>query len=414
MVAEAAAERLSPQAAADTAAVVVVPPLPSRRLVLVLTIACAVSVANLYYNQPLLAQMARSFGVTEADAGAIPTLTQVGYAIGLCLIVPLGDMVERRRLILVLLALVSMALAGAALAPTLPFLAIASTAIGITTVVPQVLLPFAAQIAPAAQRGRTLGTIMGGLLFGILLSRTVGGFIGAALGWRAMFWTAAGLMIALMGIVRLLFPVSRPPHQMTYSGLLRSVVQLAREQPLLRESALLGALLFGAFSAFWATLAYQLASPAFRLGAGEAGLFGLVGAVGAAAAPVVGRLADSRSLRFLVGAGAAITLASYAVFFLGGQHLWGLVIGVILLDLGVQAAQVANQTRVYSLVPTASSRLNTFYMTSYFIGGSLGSLLGTVGWAHGGWPGVCIAGALLSAAAIGVNAISSLRGAGQS
>ena len=382
----------------------------NRPLVLTMAVACAISVANLYYNQPLLALMARSFGVTETQVGVIPTLSQIGYAVGLGLLAPLGDIRERRRLILVMLCAVSAALASAALSPTLSLLALASLTIGLTTVVPQMLIPFAVHLSPPAARGRTVGIMMGGLLLGILLSRTVAGFVGAGPGWRAMYWIGAGLMLVLAGVLRLLLPESHPPeHALTYGGLLRSVVRLAREQPVLREAALSGALLFAAFSAFWATLVFHLSSPAFRLGSEAAGLFGLVGAVGALAAPVIGRLADRHSPQFLVGLGTGITLASYLAFWAVGGSLWGLILGVVLLDLGVHAAQVSNQTRVYSLLPAATSRLNTVYMVAYFVGGSAGSLLGTLGWSAGRWNGVCLVGVALTGTALLTHGLAAAR-----
>jgi predicted MFS family arabinose efflux permease len=375
----------------------------SRGLTLTMAVACAFTVANLYYNQPLLALIARDFGVTEAQVGAVPTSSQVGYALGVGLLVPLGDITERRRLILLMLGLVSASLVAMALAPTLLLLTAASLAVGLTTVVPQMLLPFAVHLTAPGERGRTVGTVVSGLLLGILLSRTVAGFVGAGLGWRAMFWIAAGLMLALAVVLRLLLPESRPESHgggLSYAGLLRSVARLGIEQPILREAAVSGALVFGAFSAFWATLVFHLSSPQFHLGPQAAGLFGLIGAVGALAAPVTGRLADRKSPRFLVGVATAVILASYVVFRAAGAHLWGLIIGVLLLDLGVQAAQVSNQTRVYGLIPGASSRLNTVYMVSCFVGGSAGSLLGSFGWNRGGWGGVCLAGGGMAALAL--------------
>lgn len=394
---------------AEVRAGVAVPASIDRGLVRLLAVASCVSVANLYYNQPLLARIAASFHVPAAAVGAVPTLSQFGYATGLALIVPLGDLVARRRLVSTLLALVSVALVCAALAPTLTLLILASYAIGVTTVVPQVLVPYAAQLAPPAERGRTVGTVISGILLGILLSRAASGLVAQAFGWRTIFWVGAGLMIALAIVLRLRLPAGTPSARMGYGALLRSVLVLAREQRVLREAALSGALLFGSFSVFWATLAFHLASPTFRLGEREAGLFGLIGAVGALAAPIAGRHADKHSARFLVGIASAITLASFGVFFAGGQTLAGLIAGVILLDLGVQAGQVSNQTRIYAIAPEMASRINTFYMTSYFIGGATGSLLGALGWSRAGWPGVCAAGALLSGLALAWNAWASVR-----
>jgi predicted MFS family arabinose efflux permease len=358
-----------------------------------MAVICAVSVANLYYNQPLLGLMAADFHVPARQVGLIPTLTQIGYALGMLLFVPLGDRFEWRSLIAGMLGAVALALCGAALAPGVGWLAAASLLVGVTTIVPQLILPFAAGLARPEQRGRVIGAIMGGLLTGILAARTVSGFVGAHFGWRSMYWIAAAMMVLLALLSLLALPRSRPAHAHGYWELLRSLGPLVREHVVLREAALFGAMAFGAFSAFWSTLVFLLAGPPFHYGSDVAGLFGLVGIVGAAGAPIVGRLADRQAARTVVGYALVITLAAFAVFALSGRSLAGLVVGVILLDMGVQANQVANQTRIYSLAPGAHGRLNTVYMVSYFIGGSTGSLLGTFAWSVARWPGVCAAGA---------------------
>ena len=383
----------------------------SRALVLILAVASAFAVANLYYNQPLLAEIARSLHVTQAQAGIVPTMTQIGYATGLLFLVPLGDIVERRRLIVLMLGGVTVALVAAANARGLIPLTIFSYAIGVTTVVPQMLIPFGVHLSAPSQRGKTVGNIMSGLLLGILLSRTAAGFVGAHLGWRAVYAIASGLMVVLAVILRLLLPTSPPTQRLGYGPLLKSVFRLMVDQPLLREAALSGALIFGAFSAFWATLAFLLSSPAYNYGAQAAGLFGLVGAVGALAASAAGRLSDRYSPRVLVGGAALVTTLSYVVFYaFGGRSILALVIGVILLDLGVQGAQVTNQTRVYNLIAGASSRLNTAYMTTYFIGGALGSALAARGWSAAGWSGVCLAGGAMAGAALVANLVASRLG----
>ena len=363
-----------------------------RSLLVTMAIASGLAAANLYYCQPLLNQIAHSLHVTQAQVGILPPLNQVGYATGLLLLVPLGDILERRRVIIVLFGLVTLWLLLAANAPTLTVLAIASYLTGVTTIMAQMLLPFAITLSKPEERGKVVGSIMSGLLLGILLSRTVSGFVGDTLGWRWMYGLAACVMVCVAMVLRVLLPESPPQSAMSYFNLLRSVVQMAREQPVLRQSAFSGGILFACFSAFWATLVFLLASPAYGYGPKIAGLFGLVGAAGALAAPVTGRLADTRSPRLLVGLMLFLVLASYVFFLAFGLHLWGLIIGVIALDWGVQAGHVANQTRVYALVPGAQSRLNTVYMSSYFIGGSCGSYLGALGWSRAGWNGVCAVG----------------------
>lgn len=380
-----------------------------RRLVFIMAIACGLSVANLYYIQPVLADIGREFRVSVGQVGIFATLSQLGYALGLLLVVPLGDRYNRRTLIISMLCAVTVALVATALAPTLPLLSVASFAVGVTTVVPQLIIPLAASMAYEHERGRVVGTVMSGLLIGILLARTVSGFVSAQLGWRAMYWIAAGLMILLALVLRFLLPPDRPQSDMSYSQLLRSLWGLLRNEPGLRETCFFGAMGFAAFSAFWATLSFLLKTPPYHFGSEVVGLFGLVGVVGALAASLVGRLADRIEIRKTIGMALLILLASFVMFWLTGQFIWGLIIGVILLDLGAQANQVSNQARVYSLNPAARNRLNTIYMVSYFIGGSLGSFLGTYGWSVAGWSGVCIVSLLLLLAAVVVYIISGRR-----
>jgi predicted MFS family arabinose efflux permease len=371
-----------------------------RKMIWVLAVACALGAANLYYAQPLLADIARNFAVSEGTVGFIATLTQLGFTLGLLLLVPLGDAIERRHLVPLALLGVTLSLIAIALAPSIGFLAVASIAMGVTTVVPQIIVPLAATLAAPHERGRVVGGIMSGLLIGVLFARTVSGFIGAQFGWRTMYWIAAGTMLLLAGLLRGILPKERPSTRIRYPHLLHSLWGLLREEPILRECSLFGAMGFGAFSVFWVTLSFFLQTPPYHFGSTVAGLFGLVGIAGALAATVVGRLADRISARAITGVVTACSFASFLAFWLLGHWLWGLVVGVILLDLGTQGIHISNQTRIYSLRPEARSRLNTVYMVSYFLGGSLGSLLGTYGWSIAGWNGVCFVGALMLATAL--------------
>lgn len=354
-----------------------------------LAVTAGISVANLYYNQPLLPQIGRSFGYGDGRTGLVSTTTQIGYAIGLLLFVPLGDIVERRRLMTSLLVAVAASLGAAAAAPSLGWLALASLAIGITTVVPQLVIPYGAGLVPAAERGRVVGHIMGGLLIGILAARVVSGAVGALAGWRTMFAAAAVTMLALAIALAWLLPASPPTSTMRYPELLRSLVTLARREAVLQDASFIGALVFLAFSAFWTTLAFRLEWPPLHYGSTVAGAFGLVGIVGASAAPLIGRRADRTSPRRTVGLGLAVIVAAFLLFATGGHTLAGLVAGVIILDAGMQAVGVSNQARIYRLPAEAHSRLNTVYMTTYFAGGSLGSALGAWAWGHWRWAGVC-------------------------
>jgi predicted MFS family arabinose efflux permease len=358
--------------------------------------ACGISVANIYYNQPLLTQMGGAY---------LPVYTQIGAGLGMFLFVPLGDMFERRRLIVLVSTATALAAILTALSPNLALLSAASLLLGLTSIVPHLILPFAAQISAPSERGRVVGTVLSGLLIGILAARTVSGFLGAALGWRAVYWIAAALMLTLAFTLGRQLPKSEPTASLTYPQLLASLATLIKKQPLLREASLIGGLLFGAFSVFWATLVYRLAAPPLHYGSRTAGLFGLVGVAGALAAAAVGRIADRKGPRYTVGIGIVITAASYVVFAVTGTTLWGLIAGVILLDLGVQAAHVSNQTRIYSLIPEARSRLNTVYMVTYFLGGSAGSALGAYGWKLARWNGVCASGLLLSLLALAIHKV---------
>jgi len=371
-------------------------PLPTRQLdaalVWLMALTCWLVVANIYYNQPLLVAIGRTFHISDSRASLVATATQVGYTLGMVLVVPLGDMLERKRLILWMLLAATVCLGAAALAPSFALLAVASVLIGICSSVPQLLLPMAATLAPEADRGRIVGRVMSGLLIGILLSRTVSGYVGAHLGWRVVFEGAAGLMLALAALLAWRLPRDRPAFAGTYTSLMQSLGTLVRELPALRRSALVGAAIFASFSVFWTTLAFYLAGPAYRYGSDVAGFFGLVGALGALAAPLAGKVADTRGPRYAITVGIALALAAYALLGAGGGYLVGLVLGVILLDVGVQSAHISNQTLVFSLRPEARSRLNTVYMTGYFTGGSLGSVIGGLAWMHFGWPGVCVVG----------------------
>ena len=373
-------------------------------LVWLMAASCGLVVANIYYNQPLLVAIGRTFDVADSQASLLTTVTQVGYALGMLLLVPLGDKLERKRLITWLLLGAAGCLGTAALAPSFGALLAASVLVGVCSAVPQLLLPLAAHLAPEADRGRVVGRVMSGLLLGILLSRTASGYVGAHLGWRTVFGGAAGLMLVLAALLAWLLPRQQPSYRGTYGALLQSVLALVRELPALRQAALVGGSVFGAFSVFWTALTFYLAGAPYHYGSDKAGFFGLIGAAGALAAPLAGRMADQRGPRFAIVGGVALALAAYVVLGLGGGYLAGLVLGVLLLDAGVQTAHIGNQTLVFSLRPEARSRLNTVYMTTYFTGGALGSVLGGWAWAHYHWPGVCLAGAAFAALALALAA----------
>jgi predicted MFS family arabinose efflux permease len=356
----------------------------------------------LYYNQPILALMSRSFEVPLSQIGLIPTLTQLGYALGMFLFLPLGDRSDRRKLIVGLS--VSNAIALCCNAGTTQFvtLAIASLVNGMTAVTPQLLVPFAAQLATPEQRGRTIGKVMSGLLLGIVLSRLFSGTVGTVLGWRSLFWIGAMLMLGLAIVLMIVLPKqSSSPVQLSYFTLLKSLPQLLAQYPLLQDCALNGAMFFGAYSGFWATLPFLLERPPLGYGSQVAGMFGLVGFAGTAAALWVGKLADRTSPRLTVKLAIALITLSFGVLFGLRREIMGLMIGATLLDLGTQTGQVSNQARIYTLPISALNRITTIYMVSYFLGGSLGSYASTIAWSLAGWNGGCAIG-------LGMMAIASL------
>lgn len=368
-----------------------------------MAIGSGLSVANLYYSQPLLERIADDFSVSASRMGIVSTLTQVGYGLGMLALAPLGDLLERRKLIVALLGATALTLAAVAASPSFAWLAAASFALGAATVTPQIIIPFAAAIAEPHERGKVVGTVMSGLLIGILLARTASGFLGSHLGWRAVFWLAAALMVGLMGVMAKAMPRSTPTLAgVSYGSLMRSLGGLVRDLPALRSSALFGGLAFASFSVFWTVLAFHLAGPPFGYGSDVVGLFGLVGAAGALAAPLVGSFADRRGSRWSIGLGLLLMLSAYVVLGVFGGSLTGLVVGVLLLDVGTQSNHISNQTRIYGLLPEARSRLNTVYMVSFFFGGALGSAAGAAAWPRYGWPGACAVGAGFVVAALAV------------
>lgn len=366
-----------------------------NKILLMMAVISGVAVANLYYNQPLLPVIAESFQASTQQVGLIPMMTQIGYALGLLLFVPLGDIVERRRLIVIMLIATALSLVIAALSPNISGLIFASLLIGMTTVIPQLVIPFAVFLVVPEKRGKAVGMVMSGLFIGIVLARITSGFVGENWGWRSMYFAASCLMILMAVISTVVLPKAKPSITLSYSQLILSLGSLIREQSLLRQVALVGAMSFGAYSIFWSTMAFFLNAAPLNYSSQVAGLFGLVGIAGAIAAIVAGRMADRKNPRLISILGVMISTSSFLVFMLAKYQLWGLILGVILLDLGVQTTQISNQAQIYSLPTKIHSRLNTVYMVSYFVGGAMGSYWGNYAWNNWQWSGVCGVGLCL-------------------
>jgi len=382
------------------------PPAPlSRGLTVLLAAGAGFAVAALYYSQPMLGVVGAETGASDRAIGWIPTLTQLGYAFGLLLLGPLGDRYDRRHIILLKATVLALALLAAALAPNLGLLLAASLTIGLSATLAQDIVPAAAAMAAPEHRGKVVGTVMTGLLLGILLSRVVAGAVAEHLGWRSMFWIAAVSVAGLAAVLLRGLPSQPPTASLRYAALLGSLATLWRRHPGLRRAALAQGLLALGFSAFWSTLAVMLHRAPFGLGAAAAGAFGLAGAFGALAAPLAGKFADRRGPGLVTRLGASLVLASFAAMFsfpwLSAQHqLWVLALTAVGFDLGVQASLIAHQTLIYGIEPEARSRLNAVLMVGVFSGMSLGASLGSLALASFGWMGVTVLATLAAAGAL--------------
>jgi predicted MFS family arabinose efflux permease len=363
-----------------------------RGPLLLLAVAAGLGVANLYYAQPLAAMMASSFGVSAGAIGLSLTACQLGYALGMLLLVPLGDGRERRRLMVQTSVATAIAALLVAFSPSYAVLVVASAVLGFSSCLPQMTVPFAVGLVNRDERGAAIGTVMSGLLTGILLSRTASGLLAAALGWRGTFVGAALAMAILALVLRLSLSTQRPAEPLAWRAIVVSLPGVLRAEPLLRKHALLGALGFASFSVFWATLSFQLAT--LGEGARTAGLFGVLGLAGVAVAAPIGRHADRLGTGRVNATALTVLAASFALFVVAGRSLLGLAIGVVLLDVGMQANHLTNQTVIFGLTPALRNRVNAIYMVVFFIGGAVGTTVGSLAWELARWNGVCVAGAL--------------------
>jgi predicted MFS family arabinose efflux permease len=384
----------------------------SRRLVLLLAFTTGAAVANMYYAQPLLHTLGHAFGVGTATTGLLVTIGQIGYVLGLAFLVPLGDLVERRNLISVSLGALAAGQALAAIAPNLAVFATAVLFVGGATFIGQVIVPLSSQLAQPHERGKVVGTVMSGLLLGVLLSRTLSGVIAELFGWRVVFAFAAVAMLVLAAVLRRALPRIEPTSDLPYRAALRSVLTLIRSEPVLRQRMVLGGCAFGAFSILWTSIAFLLSGvhgSHYHYDNATIGLFGLAGVAGACAAQLAGRLADRGHGAATTTATLVATLASWLVLDLGSRSVIVLILGIMLLDLGVQGTQISNQSAIYRLHADARSRITTAYMSAYFLGGVLCSSVTGALYASDGWAAVCVFGGLVSLFGLGTWMLTAAR-----
>lgn len=372
----------------------------TRGLVILFAFCCGAIVANLYYAQPIVELIAPALGLSPEHAGLIVSLTQIGYAAGLLFLVPLADLLENRRLMMISVAVAGVSLLLAAITEHPGIFLGLSLLVGFSSVAVQMLIPLAAHLAPEHSRGQVVGNIMGGLLLGILLARPLASLIADHFGWRCVFYVAAAVMLFILFVIALNIPRRQPDHRASYGQLMASLVTLLRRYPALRQRAVYQGLMFAAFSLFWTASPIYLAR-VHSLSQSQIALFALVGAVGAASAPLAGRLADAGHTRKATL--LALALAPLSLLFgllQPGTTVIGLALTGILLDFAVQMNMVLGQRTIYALDPASRGRLNALYMTVIFVGGAIGSALAGALYESAGWHGVALAGAALPGAAL--------------
>lgn len=378
-------------------------------LLLTFAIVAGASVANLYYNQPLLGSIGRDLHISELSANHIALFTQMGYALGLLFVVPLGDLFNRKHIMMASYTLLVIALLTVAWTTRIEIIYLASLLTGICSITPQLFIPIAAQYSEPSRKGRNVGLVVSGLLTGILASRVVSGLVGEVWGWRTMYYIAAILM-CLCGLLMVrVLPELATNYRGTYAGLMRSVLSLIHRYPQLRFASVRSGLAFGSFLGLWSCLAFHMEQAPFYAGSDVVGLLGLCGVAGALTASLVGRYVHVLGVwRFNI-LGCLLFLAAWTLLWLYGDTYGGIIGGILLMDLGMQCIQLSNQTTIFALEPQASNRLNTVFMTSYFTGGSLGVLVSGTGWTLAGWNGVVAAGVALTLGSLLLNPLAERR-----
>lgn len=369
-----------------------------------MAICCGLIVANLYYCQPLIPLIALDFSISESEAGSITYITQLGYAAGLLLFVPLGDILERKKQIVVTVTVSLIALLGVVFVKSFLLLQILCFLIGLFSIVPQLIIPLAASLATQEKRGSVIGLVMGGLLIGIVSSRSLSGYVGHAFGWRYMYFIAAIISFVLVLMIRAILPESKPNYRGSYRDLMVSIMDYIKTFPTLRLASISNAISFASMSAFWVTMVLFLSAKPFAFNPVQIGLFGIIGASGALAAPLVGKNStDKNSVRKISLIGLTLQLLGYIGFYFTGNQIFLLIIGIILIDVGHQALQISNQTLIYSLKPEARNRFNTVFMTATFVGGAIGSALGILLYHLGGWNIFCVGISILICINLAIN-----------
>lgn len=371
-----------------------------------LAIVAGISVANIYYNQPLLSMISRDLEISEFKTNLIAMITQVGYALGLLFIIPLGDMFQRRNIILVNFSILILSLLTIGLSPNIYIILPASLLTGMCSVIPQIFVPIASQFSKPEKKGRNVGIVISGLLTGILASRVISGIIGEYFGWRSMYFIAAVLMLICSAVIIKVLPNIAPTFKGKYADLMKSLIHLIKEYPQLRIFSIRAALAFGSFLAMWSCLAFKMELPPFYAGSDIVGLLGLCGIAGALSASFVGKYVKQVGVKQFNYIGCGLTLLAWSLFYFGGNSYAGLIAGIIIIDIGMQCIQLSNQTSIFELSSQAANRINTVFMTTYFIGGSLGTFLAGTFWHWFGWHGVIGTGLFLTACSLSITIFS--------
>lgn len=366
-----------------------------RKILWILAIVAGVSVANLYYNQPLLNMIRVDLKISEFQANLISMITQIGYAIGLFFIVPTGDLIKRKKIVLICFSLLIISLLSIGFSHNLYSLWTASLITGICSIVPQIFVPIAAQYSVPENKGRNVGIIISGLLTGILASRVLSGIVGEYWGWRSMFFIAAALMLVSTIVIAIEIPEINPTFKGNYKQLIKSLASLVIKYPRLMVYSSRSGLAFGSFLAMWSTLAFKMKLAPFYAGSHIVGMLGLCGVAGALAASFIGKYVKVVGIRRFNIIGCALIFIAWSILIVFENFYIGIISGIILLDIGMQCIQLSNQASIFDICPTASNRINTIFMTTYFVGGSIGTLFAGIAWKIDQWYGVCGAGIIL-------------------